>query len=148
MSPKTFNEMCPYVDSVYTKLQQELLQAHGTAHAFRNMSADFGKAKKSSPTQDADGKLIKCRRHSSIRDAHLCNIRINVSRPVDGTVVITERLARIPTHTHDIEAKPKQPKIIPQPKYTMQSEVQVHTKVRRAWWIIVKKVRILLFRMY
>jgi len=30
MSPKTFDEMWPYADSVYTKLQQELLQAHGT----------------------------------------------------------------------------------------------------------------------
>ena len=30
MSPKTFDEIWPYVDSVYTKLQQELLQAHGT----------------------------------------------------------------------------------------------------------------------
>jgi len=30
MSPKTFDEVWLYVDSVYTKLQQELLQAHGT----------------------------------------------------------------------------------------------------------------------
>jgi len=30
ISPEIFNEIWPYVDSVYSKLQQELLQAHGT----------------------------------------------------------------------------------------------------------------------
>ena len=30
MSPEIFDEMWPYVDSVYSKLQQELLQAHST----------------------------------------------------------------------------------------------------------------------
>jgi len=69
-------------------------------YAFRNMSAGW-KSRKSSTTQDADGKVIK-RRHSSIRDTHLCNVRIKVSRPVDDTVVIIERLDEH-THTHHIE---------------------------------------------
>ena len=30
MSPETFDEIWPYVDSVYSKLQSELLQANGT----------------------------------------------------------------------------------------------------------------------
>jgi len=133
-------------------------------YAFRNMSAGIGKARSQvGTTQDADGKVIK-RRHSivseplrcvalvavprlgiysSIRDAHLCNVRIKASRPVNGTVVIFERLDEH-THTHDIEesfcikkqaycgtmSKLKQPKIIPHPKNTMQSEVQVHMKVQ------------------
>jgi len=100
MSPKTFDEIWPYVDSVYTKLQQELLQAHGTVRV-QKYECRLRKSKKSSTTQDTDGKVIK-RRHSSIRDAHLCNVRIKVSRPVDGTVVIIERLDEH-THTHDIE---------------------------------------------
>ena len=71
-------------------------------YAFRNMSAGIGKARSQvGTTQDADGKVIK-RRHSSIRDTHLCNVRIKVSRPVDDTVVIIERLDEH-THTHHIE---------------------------------------------
>jgi len=138
LSPKTFDEMWPYVDLVYSKLQQELLQAHGTVHV-QKYECRPRKSKKSSTT---DGKVIK-RRHSSIRDAYLRNVRIKVSRPVDGTVVIIERLDEH-THTYNIEksfciknqaycrtiSKLKQPKIIPQPKYTMQSEVQVHMKVQ------------------
>jgi len=129
------------VDSVYSKLQQELLQAHGTVRV-QKYECRLRKSKKSSTTQDADGKVIK-RRHSSIRDAHLCNVRIKVLRPVDSTVVIIERLDKH-THTHDIGesfrtknqaycgaiSKLKQPKIIPQPKYTMKPEVQVHMKVQ------------------
>ncbi|KAF8439569.1 hypothetical protein BGX38DRAFT_1207484, partial [Terfezia claveryi] len=30
ISPQIFDEVWPYVDSVYSKLQQELLQAYGT----------------------------------------------------------------------------------------------------------------------
>ncbi|KAF8430814.1 hypothetical protein BGX38DRAFT_1230852, partial [Terfezia claveryi] len=30
--PQIFDEIWPYVDSVYSKLQQELLQAYGTVH--------------------------------------------------------------------------------------------------------------------
>ncbi|KAF8458139.1 hypothetical protein BGX38DRAFT_649404 [Terfezia claveryi] len=37
-----------------------------------------------------------------MRNADLCNVRIKVSRPVDGTAVTVERLDEY-THTHDIE---------------------------------------------
>jgi len=126
------------VDSVYSKLEQELLQAHGPVRV-QKYECRLWKSKKSSTT---DGKVIK-HRHSSIRDAYLRNLQIKVSRPVDATVVIIECLDKH-THTYDIEksfciknqaycgtiSKLKQPKIIPQPKYTMQPEVQVHMKVQ------------------
>ena len=59
------------------------------------MSADFEKARV------ADGKVIK-RRHSSMRDTDLCNVRIKVSRPVDGTSVTVEQFIEL-IHTHDLE---------------------------------------------
>jgi len=37
-----------------------------------------------------------------MRDTDLCNVRIKVSRPVDGTSVTVERLDEH-IHTHDIE---------------------------------------------
>ena len=73
------------MDSVYSKLQQELLQAYGTVRV-QKYECRLRKSKKSSTARvaDSDGKVIK-RRHSSIRDSDLCNVRIKVSRPVDGT---------------------------------------------------------------
>ena len=73
------------MDSVYSKLQQELLQTYGTVRV-QKYECRLRKSKKSSTARvsDSDGKVIK-RRHSSIRDSDLCNVRINVSRPVDGT---------------------------------------------------------------
>ncbi|RPB25197.1 hypothetical protein L211DRAFT_836521 [Terfezia boudieri ATCC MYA-4762] len=101
MSPEVFGEAWPYVDSVYTKLQSELLQAYGTVRV-QKYECRLRKSKKSGTARDAtDGKVIK-RRNSSIRDPHLCHVRIKVSRLVDGTAVIVERLDAH-THTHDIE---------------------------------------------
>ncbi|KAF8448199.1 hypothetical protein BGX38DRAFT_1260228 [Terfezia claveryi] len=101
MSPEIFGEVWPYVDSVYTKLQSELLQAYGTVRV-QKYECRLRKSKKSGTARDAtDGKVIK-RRNSSIRDPHLCHVRIKVSRLVDGTAVIVERLDAH-THTHDIE---------------------------------------------
>jgi len=99
ISPEIFNEIWPYVDSVYSKLQQELLQAHGTVRV-QKYECRLRKSRKSSTARVADGKVIK-RRHSSMRDTDLCNVRIKVSRPVDGTSVTVERLDHI--HTHDTE---------------------------------------------
>ncbi|KAF8428782.1 hypothetical protein EV426DRAFT_585898 [Tirmania nivea] len=103
ISPQIFDEIWPYVDSVYSKLQQELLQAYGTVRV-QKYECRLRKSRKSSVAQvsaDTDGKVIK-RRQSSIRNADLCNVRIKVSRPVDGTAVTVERLDEH-THTHDIE---------------------------------------------
>jgi len=104
MSSEKFDEiwpyMTPYVDSVYSKLQSELLQAGGTIRV-RGYECRLRKSRKSGTARVADGKIIK-RRHSSIRDADLCNVRIKVSRPVDSTTVTIERLDEH-THTHDIE---------------------------------------------
>ncbi|KAF8416903.1 hypothetical protein BGX38DRAFT_1335203 [Terfezia claveryi] len=46
--------------------------------------------------------MVIKRRQSSIRNANLCNVRIKVSRLVDGTTVTVEHLDEH-THTHDIE---------------------------------------------
>lgn len=60
------------------------------------------KSKKSSTAKDApDNKVIK-RRHSSIQDQGLCQVRINVSRPVDGSAVTIQRIDEY-SHTHDIK---------------------------------------------
>jgi len=98
--PEIFNEIWPYVDSVYTTLQQELLQAHDTVRV-QKYECRLRKSRKSSTARVADGKVIKCR-HSSMRDTDLCNVRIKVSCPVDGTSVTFERLDEH-IHTHDIE---------------------------------------------
>jgi len=101
MSPDLFDEAWPYVDSVYTKLQSELLQANGTVRV-QKYECRLRKSKKSGTARDAtDGKVIK-RRNSSVRDSHLCHVRIKVSRLVHGTTVTVERLDEH-THTHDIE---------------------------------------------
>ena len=96
-----FDEVWPYVDSVYTKLQSELLQCNGTVRV-QKYECRLRKSSKSGTARVApEGKVIK-RRNSRIRDKHLCHVRIKVSRPVDGTTVTIERLDEH-THTHDIE---------------------------------------------
>ena len=77
ISPEIFNEIWPYVDSVYSKLQQELLQAHGTVRV-QKYECRLRKRLKSSTARVADSKVIK-RRHSSMRDTDLCNVRIKVT---------------------------------------------------------------------
>ena len=112
MSSDTFSETWPYVDSVYTKLRGEELQAYGTVRV-QKYECRLRKSKKSSTTRGApDNKVIK-RRHSSIRDQGLCQVRIKVSRPVDGSAVTIERLDEY-THTHDIEEsfRVKKPSIL------------------------------------
>ncbi|KAF8416249.1 hypothetical protein EV426DRAFT_512398, partial [Tirmania nivea] len=100
ISAEKFNEVWPYVDAVYTKLQSERLQAYGTLRV-QKYECRLRKSKKSSTTrEDTEGKAIK-RRHSSIRTQDLCHVRIKVTRPVDGTTVTIERLDEH-THNHDI----------------------------------------------
>jgi len=111
ISPEIFNEIWPYVDSVYSKLQQELLQAHGTIRV-QKYECRLRKSRKPSTARIADSKVIK-RRNNSMRDTDLCNVRIKVSRPVDGTSATVERLdERI--HTHGIEEsfRTKKPSIL------------------------------------
>jgi len=72
ISPEIFNEIWPYVDSDYSKLQQELLQAHGTVRV-QKYEFRLGKSRKSSAARVADGRVIK-RRHSNMRDTDLCNV--------------------------------------------------------------------------
>ena len=110
MSPEVFSETWPYVDSVYTKLRGEELQAYGTVRV-QKYECRLRKSKKSSTTKD-DNKVTK-RRHSSIRDQGLCQVRIKVSRPVDGSAVTSERMDEY-THTHDIEEsfRVKKPSIL------------------------------------
>ncbi|KAF8424878.1 hypothetical protein EV426DRAFT_597610 [Tirmania nivea] len=83
ISVEKFNEIWPYVDSVYTTLQQELLQCNGTVRV-QKYECRLRKSSKSSTAKVAtEGKIVK-RRNSSIRDKNLCHVRIKVSRPVDG----------------------------------------------------------------
>ena len=101
VSVKKFNEVWPYVDSVYTKIQQELLQKNGTIRVQKYECRLRKSSKPGTARVAVEGKIIK-RRNSSIRDKDLCHVRIKVSRPVDGTAVVIERLDDH-THTHDIE---------------------------------------------
>ncbi|RPB24048.1 hypothetical protein L211DRAFT_879435 [Terfezia boudieri ATCC MYA-4762] len=142
MSPKIFDEMWPYIDSVYTKLQQELLQNNGTMRV-QKYECWLRKSKKSS--QYDDSKVVK-RRHTSIRDKHLCHVQIKVSCPVDSTADIIERLDEH-TYTHDIEEsfriekpsilansiKVEAVKIILLLKYTMHSMGPGHMKVQSGY---------------
>ena len=64
MSLEMFNETWPYIDSVYTQLRGEELQASGH-YAFRN-ECRLRKSKKSSAAKDFPDKVIK-RRHGSIK---------------------------------------------------------------------------------
>ena len=105
MSSEMFDKAWPYVDSVYTKLQSELLQAYGTVHV-QKYECRLRKSKTSSTAQlqytTGTGNKVLKRRHSSIRDQHPYHVRIKVSRPVDGTAVTIQRLDEH-THTHDIK---------------------------------------------
>ena len=102
MAPEIFDEVWPYVDSVYSKLQQELLQNNGTIRV-QKYECRLRKSRKSSVVRETtDGKVIK-RRHSSIRDDNLCQVRIKVSRPVDSTATMTIERLDEHIHTHDIE---------------------------------------------
>ena len=101
MSPEIFDQVWPYVDSVYTKLQQELLQQNGTVRVQKYECRLRKSRKPGANTRDSDSKVLK-RRHSSIRDQYLCDVRIKVSRPIDASNVVIERIDGN-THTHDIE---------------------------------------------
>ena len=101
MPSEMFSETWSYVDSVYTKLRGEELQAYGKVRV-QKYECRLRKSKKSSTAKSAsDNKVIK-RRHSSIREQGICQVRIKVSRPVDGSAVTIERMDEY-THTHDIE---------------------------------------------
>ncbi|KAF8441166.1 hypothetical protein BGX38DRAFT_1272784 [Terfezia claveryi] len=129
ISPKEFDTVWPYIDSVYTKLQSELLQAYGT---------------------------VRVQKYD-IRDSYLCNVRMKVSRLVDGSAVTIERLDEH-THSHDIEEsfRIKKPSIlleyIKSEAAKNYSAAQIYHAVRgagthelkvravgRAWWLVFKK---------
>ncbi|KAF8420376.1 hypothetical protein EV426DRAFT_243477 [Tirmania nivea] len=86
-----FNEIWPYVDTVYRTLRGEVLRCNGTLRV-QKYECRLCKSIKSSTAKVAtEDKIIK-RQHSSIRDKHLCHVQIKVSKPVDGTAVTIERL--------------------------------------------------------
>ena len=99
MSPEMFDQVWPYVDSVYTKLQQELLQQNSTVR-FQKYECRLRNSKKPG-TYTSDSKMLK-RWHSSIGDQYLCDVRIKVSRTIDASNIVIERIDDH-THTHDIE---------------------------------------------
>ena len=101
MSGEMFDEAWLYVDSVYTKLQSELLQAQGIVRV-QKYECRLRKSKKSSTAQDGNANKVIKRWHATIREQGLCHVRIKVSRLVNDTVVTIERLDDH-THTHDIE---------------------------------------------
>ena len=97
----TFEEVWPYVDSIYRTLPDEALQCNGELKV-QKYECRLRKSAKSGTTKRApEDKVIK-RRHSSIRDKGICNVRMKVSRLVDGSSVTIERLDSY-VHTHDIE---------------------------------------------
>jgi len=84
-----FDEVWPYINSVYTMRVQKY-------------ECRLWKSSKPGTARvAAEGKVIK-RRNSSVRDKHLCYVRIKTSRPVDGSAVTIGRLDEH-THTQDIE---------------------------------------------
>ena len=73
-----FNEVWPYVSSVYSKTGSELLQCNSTMKVHR-YECRMRRSMKSSTTRVATDKIIK-RRNSTIRDKDLCSVRMRVSR--------------------------------------------------------------------
>ena len=118
-----FNEVWPYVDSVYCVLREEVLQCNGTI-CVQTYECRLRKSIKSSTAKVAEeSKIIKWR-HNSVRDKHLCHVQIKVSRPVDGTAITIERLNE---HTlfHDVEEcfRLKKPSIL---REYIKSEASKH----------------------
>ena len=72
-----FDEVWPYVDSVYRTLRGEQLLCNGTVRV-QKYECRLRKSSKSGTAKVADGKVIKWR-HSSIRDKDLCQVQIKVS---------------------------------------------------------------------
>ena len=102
MTPEMFDEVWPYVDSVYTKLQSVMLRTYSTVRVHK-YECRLRKSKKSSSAKEApSNKVIKCQ-HSGIHDQNLCHVRIKVSRPVDANLPITIERLDEHMHTHDIE---------------------------------------------
>ena len=106
ISADKFNEVWPYVDSVYRTLRGEELKCNGTLKV-QKYECRLRKSAKSSTVKVAiEGKVIK-RRHSTIRDKGLCDVQIKVTRPVDSsdssTLPITIERMNDHTHRHDIE---------------------------------------------
>lgn len=104
MTVELFEEVWPYIDSVYTKLRSESLQGTVRVQTYEYRPR---KSKKSQTTREAtsasDSKVIKRRcSGGSIRDSYLCNVRIKVSCFVDGSAVVVERIDEH-LHTLDLE---------------------------------------------
>ena len=102
MTPEMFDEVWPYVNSVYTKLQSEMLRAYGTVRV-QKYECRLRNSKKSSSAKEAPGNKVIKHRHSSIRDQNLCHVRIKVSRPMDTNLPVTIERLDEHMHTHDIE---------------------------------------------
>lgn len=103
MTAELFDEVWPYVDSVYAKLQSEMMRAYGTIRV-QKYECRLRKSRKSSTVKDPPENKVVKRRHSSIRDQYLCHVRIKVSRPVDTSLPVTIERLDEHTHSHDIEA--------------------------------------------
>ena len=73
LSIDIFNEVWPYIDSVYMKLQSELLQCNGTMRVQKYECRLRKSTKPSTAKVASEGKVIK-RRNTSIRNKHLCHV--------------------------------------------------------------------------
>ena len=102
LPPEKFDEIWPLVDSVYSKTQGELLQNNGTVRVQKYECRLRKSTKSSTARPNTDDKTIK-RRHSSIREKHLCHVRMKISRLVDGRQTVTVERLDEHAHSHDIE---------------------------------------------
>jgi len=74
ISPEIFNEIWPYVDSVYSKLQQELLQAHGTVRV-QKYECRLRKSRKSSTARTKNGAVREPTLASFVHGLHVeCSV--------------------------------------------------------------------------
>jgi len=109
ISPEIFDEIWPYVDSVYSKVQQELLQAHGTVRV-QKYECRLRKSRKSTQLELLMARLL----NFGIAVCEILTFAMSElrSHPVDGTSVTVERLGHI--HTHEIEEsfRTKKPSIL------------------------------------
>ena len=71
-------------------------------YASRNMNAGSAKARSLQQLEILVMEKLLNVGLGSIRDPYLCHVRIKVSRPIDNTVVLVERLDEH-THFHNIE---------------------------------------------
>jgi hypothetical protein len=100
MSPEIFDEVWPFVDSVYSKISGEHLQNNGTVKV-QKYECRLRKSKQSG-TRRPDTGNIK-RRRCTIREKDLCHLRMKVSRSLEGEQLVKVERLDEHLHTHDIE---------------------------------------------